>query len=196
MPGTEAKLSRTLKYSLRGAIGFGAGGLFVVLVEWFVFSASYEEMMPLYYILIACFLCGAIGAIVLTWGLEPVFRGAVGFGCGFVIAEFFVFFTMISLQGGGRPEYGWGATGCGIGFALAGGLGGLSIRRELSIVGGLAFGISGALWGLTVFWLEGQTKGPPLSPILGYLGILVSVLPYLAGGALFGAALGYMVTED
>ena len=196
MADTEARRSRALKYSLRGALGFGAGGLFAALVEWFVFSASYEEMVPLYYILIAYFFCGALGAIVLTWGLEPVLRGAAGFGCGFVITQFFVFFTMVSLQGGGSPEYGWGATGCGIGFALGGGLGGLSIRRELSIAGGLAFGIAGALWGPIVFWLEGQTGGQLLSQALGYFGILVAIFPYLVGGALFGAALGYMVTED
>jgi len=196
MLDTEAKLRRSLKYSLRGAIGFGAGGLFVTLTEWLVFSAPYEEMMPIYYILIAYFLCGAIGAIVLTWGLEPMYRGAAGFGCGFVITSFIVFFTMISLQGGGRPEYGWGATGCGIGFALGGGLGGLSIRRELSIAGGLAFGVAGAAWGLIVFWLAGQRKGALLLSILDYFGIVVAIFPYLLGGALFGAALGYMVTED
>jgi hypothetical protein len=196
MPGAESKLSLTLKYSLRGALGFGTGGLFVALMEWFVFSASYEEMMPVYYLLIAYFLCGAFGAMVLTWGLEPVFRGAAGFGCGFIIAAIFVFFTMISLQAGGKPEYGWGAAGCGIGFALGGGLGGLSIRRELSIVGGLAFGVAGAAWGLVVFWLAGQRKGALLVSILDYFGIVVFIFPYLLGGALFGAALGYMVTED
>lgn len=196
MPDTKAKGSFILKYALRGALGFGAGGLFVALTEWFVFSRSYEEMPPLYYILIAYFLCGAFGAIVLTWGIEPAFPGAAGFGCGFIITSFLVFFTMISLQGGGRPEYAWGATGCGIGFALGGGLGGLSIRRELAIAGGLAFGIAGALWGFIVFWLEGQGNEELLSPILEYFGIVVFILPYLLGGALFGAAFGYMVTED
>jgi hypothetical protein len=100
------------------------------------------------------------------------------------------------LQGGGKPDYSWGATGFGIGFALGGGLGGLSIRRELSVIGGLAFGITGALWGLIVFWLEGQTIGRPLSSILAYFGIVMFIFPYLLGGALFGAAVGYMVTED
>ena len=196
MSDKETKRNLTLRYSLRGALGFGAGGLLVALVEWFVFSKPYEEMMPVHYILVAYFLSGAIGAMVLTWGLEPVFRGAAGFGFGFVVAAVFVFFTMISLQGGGKPDYGWGAAGCGIGFALGGGIGGFSIRRELSIVGGLAFGVAGAMWGLMVFWLEGQEVGTLLSLLLKYLGIVVFIFPYLSGGALFGAALGYMVIED
>jgi len=196
MPDTETERSLILRFALRGALGFGTGGLFVALAEWYFFSKPYEEMMPFYFLFIAYFLCGAFGAIVLTWGVEPVFPGAAGFGCGFIITSFLVFFTMVSLQGGGTPEYGWGATGCGIGFALGGGLGGLSIRRELAIAGALAFGIAGALWGFVVFWLEGQGNEELLSPMLKYFGIFVFILPYLLGGALFGAVFGYMLTEE
>ena len=72
----------------------------------------------------------------------------------------------------------------------------VSLRYRVLRESGLAFGIAGALWGFIVFWLEGQGNEEQLSPLLSYLGILVYILPYLLGGALFGAAFGYMVTED
>ena len=184
-------------YSLRGGIGFGIGGLLVALAEWFFFSNSYETSPPIYFLFGAWFMCGALGAIILTWGPEPSFGGAAGFGCGFVITSFAVFFTMISLQASAGPEYAWGATGCGIGFAVGGGLGGLCIGPRFAIPGALSFGASGAVWGLMMFWFSGQKGEMQLPSIAASLvGILAIAFPFLVGGALFGAVVGLMMAME
>ncbi len=197
MSEEKKTMNPILSTSLRGAIGFGIGGVLVALAEISFFSSSYEASPPIYYLFIAYFLCGALGAIILTWGPEPSFGGAAGFGCGFVIAAFAVFFTMLSLQASAGPDYAWGAAGCGIGFAVGGGLGGLCIAPRLAIPGALSFGVSGALWGLMMFWAIGTKGGAELpSAVAGLVGILAIALPFMIGGALFGAAVGLMAMED
>jgi hypothetical protein len=186
-----------LSFSLRGAIGFGIGGVLVALAELSFFISSYEAAPPIYYIFFAYFLCGALGAIILTWGPEPSFGRAAGFGCGFVITACMVFFTMLSLQASAGPEYAWGAAGCGIGFAVGGGLGGLCIGPRFAIPAALSFGVSGALWGLMIFWAVGERGEAPLpSAAAGLVSILAIALPFLIGGALFGAVAGFMSKED
>jgi hypothetical protein len=192
---TGKRIKMMLKYAARGSIGFGAGGLFVMFMELLLFS-DYWELMPAYFISGAYFLSGAFGAIFLLWGLEEALRGAIGFGIGFVVTSFMVFFTMLSLQASAGPEYVWGAIGCGIGFGLGGGLGGAFIRLELAVAGALSFGIAGALWGLLVFYHVWERKGALLVSLGDIAGLFVILFPYLLGGALFGAAVGFLLRES
>jgi hypothetical protein len=188
------RIKTMLKYALRGSIGFGAGGLFVVFMELLLFSKHWE-LMPTNFIFGAYFLSGAFGAFFLLWGLEEALKGAIGFGIGFVLTSFMVLFTMLSLQASAGPEYSWGAIGCGIGFGLGGGLGGAFIRLELALAGALSFGIAGAAWGLLVFYHVWERKGALLLSLGDIAGLLVILFPYLLGGALFGAALGFLLKE-
>ncbi len=193
MSNESSRLNLVFSYSLRGGAGFGVGGLLVLFAEWFYFSRPYEADIPFHVLIIAYFLSGACGAAVLLWELGSVIRAAVGFGFGFVVTSFAVFFTMLSLQAAARPEYGWGATGCGVGFALGGFIGGLSIRGKLAIAGALSFGIAGALWGPLMFWQAWPRGEPQSASLIDYIGILIFLFPYLIGGALFGAVVGAMI---
>jgi hypothetical protein len=191
----QERIRLILRYSLRGALGFGAGGLFVVAMEWFVFFRGPEEIVPIRYLFGGYFLCGAFGAIVLMFGLQESLRGALGFGLGFMITGFMVLFTMLSLQASAAPEYVWSAWGCGLGFAVGGAMGGIFIRFELALAGAISFGLAGALWGPLLFSHVWQRKGALLVSLADVIGVLVIIFPYAVGGALFGAALGCMLEE-
>jgi hypothetical protein len=145
--------------------------------------------------LVVPFIAGAVGAIVLTLGSDKVVRGAAGFGCASIPAAFIILFTMLSLQGGGKPDYVWGAIGCGVGFGLVGAIGGLAIKPVLFLPGALSFGLAGAIWGGLGFWME--YGGPIAEGTLGkLLSLLVLVAPFMLGGGLFGAAVGVLGLED
>ncbi len=141
------------------------------------------------------FLCAGIGAGVLTWGKPHAVRAIIGFGLGAIPAAFVVLFTLISLQGGGRPDYLWGALGCGIGFALAGGIGGLSIRPALLLPGLFCFGLAGAAWGPLAFWCvtHGSGAGSP-GGVAAALGLIL--IPFSIGGGLFGAAMALFDPDE
>jgi hypothetical protein len=192
----KRRLKLALKFALRGAVGFGCGSLFIILMEWLFFSRMPQHILPAYYIFLAFFLCGATGAIILLWQIEGAYRAAIGFGFGFVISSFLIMFTMLSLQGSANPEYAWGATGCGIGFALAGGLGGMLLGGRFALAGAFSFGVAGAAWGLLLFFHFWQRKGAVLLSLTDYIGILVILFPYVIGGALFGAFMGYTMVES
>jgi hypothetical protein len=140
------------------------------------------------------FLSGAIAAVVLTVGTGKTVAAAIGFGCGAVPASFVVLFVMISLQGGGQPDYVWGALGCGFGFAVMGAVGGFAIRPVLFLAGAVSFGIAGAVWGGVVFWMTAH-EGSGVSSLGTLAGVAGFVVPVILGGGVFGLVLGLFGTN-
>lgn len=143
--------------------------------------------------LLAIPLAGAVGGGVLTSQVEGWRRAlaaALVFAFGFLLADVFVFFSLISLQAEVVPLY--GATAWSIGLAIGGGIGGLALgllsaprcfRWDLGLRGALAFGLPGAIGGWLGFALFGAG--------MGMLGIAAGLFSALAlGGALLGAAIG------
>jgi len=172
----------------------------VIQLEWFRKSAPvrYRPSPFSVYgsILVLPFLCGAVGAIVLTLGTGSCTRGTLGFGCASIPAMLIVLFTHISLQGGGTPEYMWGAVGSGFGFALAGAIGGLAIRPGLLLPGAISFGLAGAVWGPISFWSVVSTYTTGSTAVDRILGVLITLFPFVVGGGLFGAAVGLVGVEE
>ena len=137
----------------------------------------------------------AVAGALLSPSVERATRAALGFGGAAVPATFIVLFTFISLQGGGTPEYAWGATGCGIAFAILGGVGGLCLRPKLAVPGALILGLAGALWGWTVFRMAGPAASDAGSQTPAHTAALL-LLPLALGGALFGAVVGAFGVEE
>jgi len=133
-----------------------------------------RDMMLL---LLLPFLAGALGATILLLGREDCLRGALAFGVAAIPAALAILFTLISLQGGGQPDYGWLATGCGFGFALFGLIGGASLSARLALAGALSFGLAGAACCPAAV----AAGGTPLSAAM-------PLMPFALGGAAFGAA--------
>ena len=130
-------------------------------------------------------ICAIIGAAVLTAGTEHTIGAIIGFCIGSALATFMALFTMVSLQGGGKPDYAWGAIGMGISAALTGFAGGFGIRPAMAIPGAIAFAIGGTIGGIVTFWLA---SGPQISVPAGAL-----LLPsFMISGLLFGAVFGLM----
>lgn len=150
-------------------------------LRWFRRSApaarpsSGREVM----LFLACpFIAGALGAAILLFGRRNWLNGALAFGAAAIPAALILTFTLISLQGGGRPDYAWIAVGCATGFALFGLIGGAGLAARLAIAGAVDFGLAGA-----VFCPAAVAAG-------GGLPALILALAACAfGGALFGAAL-------
>ncbi len=168
-------MNRVIWPALRGAVGFGLStlGLVGLLRGMNLLDASAGgRVSGMIFFVLGPFACGVIGGALLAAGSDTP-RTAAGFGCGFVPLWFVIVVVLTSLQGGGAPEYGYGAIGHGIAFAIAGGLGGLATRRGLGLSGALVFGLAGALGGYLSF------KGNML-------------LGMGAAGTLGGAALGIL----
>jgi len=134
----------------------------------------------------AYFICGAVGTGVLTHDLEPSSRGATGFGCAFVILSFIFFLMELGHEHG--PNFKAAPVEYGIAFAIGGGIGGASLRLKLLPVAAISFGIAGAVWG--PLWLL-YGGGTPTS-LTDFEEVALMVMPFALGGALFGAAIGYM----
>jgi hypothetical protein len=196
-------LRNSVKLALRGAVGFGVGPILTIallILESSIANARADKTAPVfmfYAIIASVALSGALGAAALTWkaaDAATMIRGAIGFAGGFLVMSFGQMFTLISIQGGGRPEYGWGAIGFGVSFAIGAGIGTLFLRPSLAPVGALAFGIPGAasgallFKGLGVLLVYNPDGAKAIAAIVTVVGFL---LPYVVGGAVLGAALGF-----
>lgn len=167
-------MRRLRGYPLRGAIGFGLGlCMMAAAIEYGATSWLLNLGAP--------FFGGMIGAALFMSAGRFEARALVGFGCSFVLMWFAVLFTHVSIQGGGRPDLGWGAMGCAVGFAVGGGLGALTIRPGLFLPGAMAFGLAGALGGAVSFHLIdiGVTRGG-MMPAMGGAGSVAGFLFGLA----------------
>jgi hypothetical protein len=134
--------------------------------------------------LLAVFTCGALGAGITSHGLPNSMRAVIGFGIGFVLSAFIVVFVHISLQGGGPPDYTWGAIGCGLGLGIGGAIGGFCLRPLLGLAGAISFGLAGIIWGPLSFAMVSDTNA--------LIGGAVILLPFVLGGTLFGSAVGLL----
>jgi hypothetical protein len=97
------------------------------------------------------FVLGALAGTGISYGSGAETRSAPAFGCGFVFTTAMVLFSLISIQGGGRVDFAWGAIAGGIGLGVAGAMGGASIRFAFLIPGAIAFGVGGAIGGYLSF---------------------------------------------
>ena len=180
---------RILWLTLRGAAGFGLaaaltfGGFELLLVAPLI---SDRLLWPIMFV--APFLAGAAAA----WILIPNHVGTASsgaFGCGFVVIWAVISFAHISLQGGGRPEFGWAAMAGGVSFAIAGASGGAAIDPRLLVPAALFFGIAGALSTALSFYLAWTG-----SPLWGIPAAMTS--GGAAAGALLGAYMGFSGLDE
>ncbi len=161
---------------VRGALSFGVAMALTPLASVLVPNSIFAYFG-------GAFLLGASAAIGFSFGAgtESETRSATAFGVGFVFAVTMILFSLISIQGGGRPDFAWGAIAGGIGLGVAGAMGGASIRFALLVPGAIAFGVGGAIGGYLSF------KAVDLNYGLEGLVVAWGVAGTLAGG-LFGAA--------
>lgn len=161
---------------VRGALSFGVALALMPLAS-VLFPQSITANFG------GAFLLGASAAIGFSFGsgTESETRSAAVFGFGFVFAVAMILFSLISIQGGGRPDFAWGAIAGGIGLGGAGAMGGASIRFTLLIPGAIVFGLGGAIGGYLSF------KALDLNYGLEGLVVAWGFAGTLAGG-LFGAA--------
>lgn len=180
----------SIKAALLGAATFGGGGLIAAAANVILFLGSDSRAGPPAFLfplsLLGTFPGGAIGwgaFVVLSGGrARDAIPGAAGFGVGFVLSFFIVMFVHISLQGGGQPEYGYAAVGCGVGYGIAGAIGGAFSGRALFLRAMAAFGIAGAIGGPLSFFMIYHGVAP-----LFDFGMIL--LPYALGGAILGSSL-------
>lgn len=189
---------------LRGAVGFFIGALVAGLGVLIEFKGPWPANQgapawAFWLMLLGFSLSGAIGAGVLTWGVTDratTVRAAIGFAIGFFLAPFMLFFTMMSLQGGGRPDVVWGAIGFGIAYGIAGAIGAAFLSLRYIPAGLASFGATGAASGYLFFLIAGLTKGAPPSTLATLASLTSLLIPFLLGGALFGAAIGLSTVTD
>jgi len=115
------------RFTLRCLTAFAAGGAASALFNAWVFrpGPAGPRITSMLVFLAGQFACGTLAGAVLAWRTAAAVRSAVGFGIGFCIAWFVSMFVSISLQGGGAPEYLYGAVGFAVAYGLGGGLGSL-----------------------------------------------------------------------
>jgi hypothetical protein len=181
---------RVLIPTLRGALGFGLAMLITFGVfQWALFKVQTVPQVLLWPVMLgAPFGAGALGAAILGGGPSGG-KASGAFGCGFFVMWFIVSFSLISLQGGGQPDYGWGALAGGVAFALVGAAGSAAIDRRLIVPAALFFGIAGALGGAGAFYLSAT-----VSMIWGVL--IAWTTAGVAAGALLGAYMGFAELDE
>ncbi len=161
---------------VRGAFSFGVAFALMPLASVF-FPLSLVANFG------GAFFLGAAAAIGISFGAGPEVqtRSVMAFGSGFIFATAMMLFSLVSIQGGGRPDFAWGAIAGGIGFGAAGAIGGASIRFYLVIPGAIAFGVAGAIGGFLSF------KAIDLNYGIASLCAAWGLIGAMAGGV-FGAA--------
>ena len=142
--------------AVRGACGFGVGGVggLFLTASWFQWSGPWSGpsfAVDVAALLLGYFLSGAIGGSSLGMGR----RVSVGFGLGFAVlglAVPFMTLALIGIQAEGTGAF-WhvvviAMTFAGA-FAVAGGIGAAFIRQESSLAwtGAIGFGVGGAVGG-------------------------------------------------
>lgn len=155
---------------VRGALSFGVALALTPVASMF---------LPLS--LGSAWCLGVLAGMGFLFGDGMETRTPLAFGCGFVIAYAIVWFSLVSIQGGGQPDYIWGTAAGAIGWGLAGGIGAASMRFALMVYGAVAFGMCGALCGFLTF------KAIDLGHGLESMAVAWGFAGTLAGG-LFGAA--------
>ena len=177
-------------FVVRGAFGFGLGGVVMCIVE----LLASDSLVAL---LIAGVMSGATGGAFLPGGrgASPALASGIGFGVAFVIPG------LLGISGAaivGLPYrvfpngVAYGAVSWAALLGSAGAIGALSLRSRLRMIaGGIAFAIGGAIAGATAFSLIMVVDSKV------FLGLFYG-LAYVIGGALLGAAVGWLDsrTED
>jgi len=171
----EGVMPSSLWLIVRGALSFGVALALTPLAAVILPTSVIANFG-------GAFVLGALAGIGISYGSGSEARSATAFGCGFVIAIAMVMFSLISIQGGGRPDFTWGAIAGGIGLGIAGAMGGASIRLVFLIPGAIAFGVGGAIGGFLSF------KAIDLNYGLESLVVAWGLAGTIAGG-LFGAAI-------
>lgn len=98
------------------------------------------------------FVGAVAGILLLAGGSGAVPRMIAGSCAATIPGGFLIILTFISIQGGGEPDYVWGAIGCGTGWAVIGGVGLGMAGCGSALAGALLFGVAGAVWGYAGFW--------------------------------------------
>jgi len=158
---------------VRGALSFGVALALTPLAS-VLFPTSVVANFG------GAFVLGVLAAIGFSYGSGTETRSATAFGCGFVFTVVMVLFSLISIQGGGRPDFAWGAIAGAIGLGVAGAMGGASIRFAFLIPGAIAFGIGGAIGGFLSFKAIDLNYG--LESLVAAWGLAGTI-----AGGLFGA---------
>lgn len=129
----------------------------------------------------SAWVLGVVAGMLFLFGGDMETRTPLAFGCGFAIAYAIASFSLVSIQGGGQPEFWWGAIAGAMGWAFAGAIGGGSMRLGLLLPGAITFGLCGALAGYLTF--KAIDLGYPFESMAVTWGFAGTI-----AGGLFGAA--------
>ncbi|HEV2176563.1 MAG TPA: hypothetical protein VGW33_05090 [Terriglobia bacterium] len=177
------------RLALRGALGFAVGAL-AGLAVLLLFEDGWIGL-PL-----GMATTGAVGPLMfLRWIPEglPRLKAVLGFAFGFIFSSFFLIVCMFAVWGRTLFALPLIVLLSGAGFWLGGYIGGWSIEDRFARRSGRAFAIGGFVGGpFLVFALYGLAETPATSTIFTpwlLLSIPAGLIPFVLGGALFGAAL-------
>ncbi|MHC4714636.1 MAG: hypothetical protein ACYTAN_15440 [Planctomycetota bacterium] len=173
------------KAALRGAIAFGIGRLIAEpgrlwvswAPDWALGAPEYAGQILYFaggFVAMVLFLCGSVDR-------RPLFRSAIGFG----LAYWLLFFATLASGGiamSGERGLLWAVCGHALCFGAAGGLGTIFFDRRLAGIGVAAFAVAGAATGAALHFVPADFPRP--------LVMAIPFLPYVLGGALFGAGCG------
>jgi hypothetical protein len=197
-------MKRIFRFALFGAIGFCIGGIFPVLAMFLAFAFTFERGESWYIWVITLvilgagfFVKGSIGGKALKLALRKSQRSASPLALygaiGFIVGGFLRFFLPAILSGTGGlwyPEISFSAFLLdGFEGAIGGAAMGLALKDMRKIIGLALAGF----FGFGLGWM-----------IANYLGYRLEWLPQaiirftlsgIIGGALLGAALGYLERE-
>lgn len=185
----DSPTMRVLVLTARGAFGFGlAAALTFGTFDIVLMSNRFPMSLGWPLMFIIPFLAGAAASwIVLPNQSGTASSGA--FGCGFVVIWAAVSFAHISIQGGGRPEFGWAALAGGVSFAIAGAAGGATVDSKLLVPAALFFGTAGAVGTMVSFYLT-------TTPFARWGVIAAMSGAGIVAGAMFGAYLGFAGLDE
>ena len=178
------KLSK-LPYVVRGFGAFLIAGALALALEaamMKIVSSSPRANIGFTATMVIMAIPGAVGGALFALGTQAAWRAAFGFAGGLSFAWAASMFVLISIQGGGRPEYVWLGAGCAVAFGIGGAIGGATLGCRNALTGAVAFAIAGALYGVGV-GLSSVGEMPHL------LMLAMIVGAYAVGGGLLGLAI-------
>jgi hypothetical protein len=212
-----AMVPATGRYSLLGALGFGAGGALCGLVQYALRAPAYSSAVTGSLIATSGFAAmGVLGGVALglaTWDTRLLRRlavtGVLGFGLGGFLSLLLVPIMQADLSSlppvfvGGVPDQafapalGFAAAMYFVAFAIRGALGGALMGiavpnrhsvRLLAVLGALGFGVGGAA-GVVALNVPAWSPLPLPDAAVYALWLAVSTLP---GGAALGLGLAML----
>jgi hypothetical protein len=202
---TVSRRKRAATFALRGAVGFGTGSVAAFLLMYA------PKMLPFGWFtgpLLGFPLSGVIGGLALVWPIRgdcnPL-TVAAGYGAGFTVAGVVLPISLVAESHGVSFWFitiPFHAIGFAIGLGIGAAIGTAFISFRLALIGAAAFAIGGLLGGTFLMPLFALVQLfltiPPSSGDAVFFAVIFFeiFLSYAIGGALLGAAMGFLCDFD